>query len=215
MAPGHFVQPFDGDDLYAEVSTHADRPIALGLVHGWPVVVEVDGELVAVIDDIGNTRYQWTDLNGDGFVNIDQEKMSKSLDNFFTIRDVLKSVHPEVLRLFLLSHHYRSPVDYSDDSLHDARASMDRLYGMLARIDEVLKAKLPVLLTVIHEACECRPFAAKRVLACKNARTLMELEKMAVSLGGEPLSRYCTYTVLRPSPSARVNPGVAARLQAA
>ncbi|MBI5440896.1 MAG: cysteine--tRNA ligase [Deltaproteobacteria bacterium] len=74
-----------------------------------------------------------------GFVNINQEKMSKSLGNFFTIREVLKVVDPEVLRLFLLSHHYRSPVDYSDESLRDAGASLDRLYGLLQRIDEVLE----------------------------------------------------------------------------
>jgi len=49
--------------------------------------------------------------------DINNEKMSKSLGNFFTIRDVLKRVHPEALRLFLLSKHYRSPVDFSDESV--------------------------------------------------------------------------------------------------
>jgi len=73
-----------------------------------------------------------------GFVNIDKEKMSKSLGNFFTIRDVLTQVHPEVLRLFLLSHHYRSPVDYSEASLRDAAAGLDRLYGTLERLDQAL-----------------------------------------------------------------------------
>ncbi len=73
-----------------------------------------------------------------GFVNIDQEKMSKSLGNFFTIRDVLKAVHPEVLRFFLLSHHYRSPLDYTDTALRDARVAMDRLYGLVGRLEEVV-----------------------------------------------------------------------------
>ena len=76
-----------------------------------------------------------------GFVNIDQEKMSKSLGNYFTIREVLKTVHPEVLRAFLLGHHYRSPVDYSDRALHDAAAGLDRLYGLLDRIDQVLEGR--------------------------------------------------------------------------
>jgi cysteinyl-tRNA synthetase len=76
-----------------------------------------------------------------GFVNINQEKMSKSLGNFFTIRDVLKSVHPEVLRLFLLSHHYRNPVDYSEESLRDAAAGLDRLYGLLQRIGEAMAGR--------------------------------------------------------------------------
>ena len=73
-----------------------------------------------------------------GFVNINHEKMSKSLGNFFTIRDVLQAVHPEVLRFFLLSHHYRNPVDYSDESLRDATAGLDRLYGLLERIREAM-----------------------------------------------------------------------------
>jgi len=76
-----------------------------------------------------------------GFVNINQEKMSKSLGNFFTIREVLKKIHPEVLRFFLLSHHYRSPLDYSDVSVQEAAAGLDRLYGLLQRIDEALAGR--------------------------------------------------------------------------
>ena len=63
-----------------------------------------------------------------GFVNIDNEKMSKSLGNFFTLRDVLARVSPEVLRFFFASSHYRSPIDYSDRSLAEAKAGLDRLY---------------------------------------------------------------------------------------
>jgi len=63
-----------------------------------------------------------------GFVNINNEKMSKSLGNFFTLRDVLAQVRPEVLRFFLASSHYRSPIDYSDQSLTEAKAGLDRLY---------------------------------------------------------------------------------------
>jgi cysteinyl-tRNA synthetase len=66
-----------------------------------------------------------------GFVNINQEKMSKSLGNIFTIREILENYHPEVIRLFLLSHHYRSPVDFSDQSLKEAQLSLDRLYSLL------------------------------------------------------------------------------------
>jgi cysteinyl-tRNA synthetase len=63
-----------------------------------------------------------------GFVNVDNEKMSKSLGNFFTLRDVLAKVRPEVLRFFFASSHYRSPIDYSDQSLSEAKAGLDRLY---------------------------------------------------------------------------------------
>ena len=66
-----------------------------------------------------------------GFVNINQEKMSKSLGNIFTIREILEHYHPEAVRVFLLSHHYRSPVDFSDQSLKEAQTSLDRLYSLL------------------------------------------------------------------------------------
>jgi cysteinyl-tRNA synthetase len=65
-----------------------------------------------------------------GFVNINQEKMSKSLGNFFTIRDILEKYDAEIVRLFLLSTHYRSPIDFSDANLKDARAGLDRFYTM-------------------------------------------------------------------------------------
>jgi cysteinyl-tRNA synthetase len=73
-----------------------------------------------------------------GFVRINSEKMSKSLGNFFTMRDVLAACHPEVLRLFLLQSHYRNPVDFSDEALAEARMAMNRLYGALKRIKELL-----------------------------------------------------------------------------
>lgn len=66
-----------------------------------------------------------------GFVRINDEKMSKSLDNFFTIREVLKLYHPEVVRYFLISSHYRSPVNYSEENLEAAKASLGRLYSAL------------------------------------------------------------------------------------
>jgi len=72
-----------------------------------------------------------------GFVNIDKEKMSKSLGNFLTIREVLKMYHPEAVRLFLLSNHYRSPVDFSDQNLIEAKAGLDRFYALLKDLNEV------------------------------------------------------------------------------
>ena len=74
-----------------------------------------------------------------GFVNIDKEKMSKSLGNFFTLRDVYKKYHPEVLRLFLISSQYRSPIDFSEKNLEDATKVMTRFYEGLAGINEKFK----------------------------------------------------------------------------
>ena len=66
-----------------------------------------------------------------GFVRINEEKMSKSLGNFFTVREVLKQYQPEIIRFFILSSHYRSPLNYSDEQLNDARLALTRLYTAL------------------------------------------------------------------------------------
>jgi len=65
------------------------------------------------------------------FVRVDEEKMSKSLGNFFTVRDILKKYDPEVVRFFILRAHYRSPLNYSDAHLDDAKAALTRLYTAL------------------------------------------------------------------------------------
>ena len=76
-----------------------------------------------------------------GFVNINAEKMSKSLGNFFTIREVLKKYDPETLRFFLISAHYRSPIDFSDQNLDEAQSGLERIYSCLAALDEILNAQ--------------------------------------------------------------------------
>ena len=73
-----------------------------------------------------------------GFVNISSEKMSKSLGNVLNIRDILKTVHPEALRLFLISSHYRSPLDYSETSIKESASALERLYAAMASLDEVI-----------------------------------------------------------------------------
>lgn len=70
-----------------------------------------------------------------GFVRVDDEKMSKSLGNFFIIRDVLKNYAPEVIRYFILNSHYRSPLNYSDENLDRARSSLTTLYQALLDIE--------------------------------------------------------------------------------
>ncbi|MDE0154355.1 MAG: cysteine--tRNA ligase [Gammaproteobacteria bacterium] len=70
-----------------------------------------------------------------GFVRVDDEKMSKSLGNFFTIREVMARYLPEVIRFFILSSHYRSPLNYSDGHLDEARAGLTRLYTSIRDID--------------------------------------------------------------------------------
>jgi len=83
-----------------------------------------------------------------GFVQVDNEKMSKSLGNFFTVREVLQCYQPEVMRIFILSSHYRGPLNYADENLDHAKASLTRLYTALrglpiidAPIDEIWKLR--------------------------------------------------------------------------
>jgi len=74
-----------------------------------------------------------------GFVRVDNEKMAKSLGNFFTVREVIARYHPEVVRFFILRAHYRSPLNYSDQHLEDARHALDRLYTALKGSDLTTK----------------------------------------------------------------------------
>ena len=103
-----------------------------------------------------------------GFVRIDEEKMSKSLGNFFTIKEVLKKYQPEVIRFFILSSHYRSPLNYSVENLDEAKSALTRLYTALkesksdnADIDQDYSAKFnsymgddfntPKAISLLHE----------------------------------------------------------------
>jgi len=92
-----------------------------------------------------------------GFVNIDNEKMSKSLGNFFTVRDVLRKFDAETVRFFIVRAHYRSPLNYSDVHLDDARGALKRLYTAL---DSVAPAEVQVDWT--------DPFAARFKAAMDN-----------------------------------------------
>ncbi|MBB5335464.1 cysteine--tRNA ligase [Pectinatus brassicae] len=76
-----------------------------------------------------------------GFITINQEKMSKSLNNFFTVKDILKTYPAETLRYFLVATHYRSPLDFSDERLKEAQASLGRLKNAQDSLNELLAMK--------------------------------------------------------------------------
>ncbi len=88
-----------------------------------------------------------------GFVQVDEEKMSKSLGNFFTVREILRRYQAEEIRYFILSSHYRSPLNYSDDNLDKARGALQRLYTALRDVSASADADL-------EPACEERFQAA-------------------------------------------------------
>ncbi len=73
-----------------------------------------------------------------GFVRVDEEKMSKSLGNFFTIREVVKQYAPEVIRYFILTSHYRSPLNYSEANLNNAKAALTTLYTALKEMESIV-----------------------------------------------------------------------------
>jgi cysteinyl-tRNA synthetase len=79
-----------------------------------------------------------------GFVNINQEKMSKSLGNFLLIKDIIKTYHPESVRLFLLSNHYRSPIDFNEKAMEEASGALDKIYTFLERGEDQLGISVPV-----------------------------------------------------------------------
>ncbi|MDR0528522.1 MAG: cysteine--tRNA ligase [Zoogloeaceae bacterium] len=79
-----------------------------------------------------------------GFVRVDNEKMSKSLGNFFTIREILKRYDAEVVRFFILRAHYRSPLNYSDAHLKDARNSLNTLYFTLRDVPPAMSGAMEI-----------------------------------------------------------------------
>ncbi|WP_201618145.1 cysteine--tRNA ligase [Psychrobacter urativorans] len=87
-----------------------------------------------------------------GFINVDGEKMSKSLHNFFTIRDVMAKYHPETVRYFLLSSHYRSQVNFSDVALDEAHNSLSRLYHALKIAEQQQGQTLEINEQLVNDA---------------------------------------------------------------
>jgi cysteinyl-tRNA synthetase len=131
-----------------------------------------------------------------GFVNINEEKMSKSLGNFFTIREVTEKYHPEVLRMFMLGTHYRSPLDFSDSALDVAKAGLDRLYETKRRYEEsgvrgeVLGRSHPSPLTLHFTAAMNDDFNTPEALAalfdvCRALNKALDAGEDAAILGSQ------------------------------
>ena len=89
-----------------------------------------------------------------GFVRINEEKMSKSLGNFFTVREILERYRPEEVRYFILTSHYRSPLNYADAQLDNARSALTRLYTALRGLPAAAPAELPAARERFHAAMQ-------------------------------------------------------------
>ena len=104
-------------------------------IHGGGMDLQFPHHENEIAQSCGATGEKFVNLwMHNGFVRIDDEKMSKSLGNFFTIREVLAKYDPEVLRYFILTSHYRSPLNYSDQHLDNARNALTTLYTALRGI---------------------------------------------------------------------------------
>jgi cysteinyl-tRNA synthetase len=90
-----------------------------------------------------------------GLLTVEKEKMAKSLGNYITIRDALGEMHPETLRMFFLSHHYRSPVDFSKDAVSRTKKNLDYFYNTLLRIGEICGQE-QTSIEAVHEENEQR-----------------------------------------------------------
>ena len=101
-------------------------------IHGGGLDLQFPHHENEIAQSEGATGVKFVNLwMHNGFVRVDDEKMSKSLGNFFTIREVLKKYDPEVVRYFILASHYRSPLNYGDESLEQAKSALTRLYTAL------------------------------------------------------------------------------------
>ena len=101
-------------------------------IHGGGLDLQFPHHENEIAQSEGATGVKFVNLwMHNGFVRVEDEKMSKSLGNFFTIREVLKKYDPEVVRYFILASHYRSPLNYGDESLDSARSALTRLYTAL------------------------------------------------------------------------------------
>jgi cysteinyl-tRNA synthetase len=123
-----------------------------------------------------------------GFLNVDDEKMSKSLNNFFRIRDVLDSGHvrdPEVLRFFLASSHYRGPINYSIAQIEQADAALTRLYTALRDI-EPAEAYEPGDATRKFEAAMDDDFNTPEAIAALQDWRPRSTRRKAPTIGAKP-----------------------------
>ncbi len=125
-----------------------------------------------------------------GFVRVNEEKMSKSLGNFFTVREILREYRPEEVRYFILTSHYRSPLNYDDEHLQNARGALTRIYTALRGLPEAEPAGGEVYVERFHAAMD-DDFNTPEALAVlfdlvrEINRVRLEDERAAAGLGAE------------------------------
>jgi cysteinyl-tRNA synthetase len=114
-----------------------------------------------------------------GFLRIDDEKMSKSLGNFFTVREVLPRMRPEVMRAFLLSAHYRAPLNYAENNLRQADAALQRLYLALRDVEPAVQVTRGVATREFAEAMDDDFNTPGAIAAMQTAARALNVAKAA------------------------------------
>jgi cysteinyl-tRNA synthetase len=140
-----------------------------------------------------------------GFVRIDDVKMSKSLGNFFTVRDVLKKYRGEEIRFFVLSSHYRSPLNYSDEQLNESRSALERLYTSLRYIEPITNDAFSDYINRFEEAMNDDFNSAKAIsIMFECANEINKLKKMdsvqAAKIAGDLLKMAAPLGLLGENP---------------
>ncbi|MEX2525706.1 MAG: cysteine--tRNA ligase [Gammaproteobacteria bacterium] len=124
-------------------------------IHGGGQDLQFPHHENEIAQSVGATGKPFVNLwMHNGFVRVDEEKMSKSLGNFFTVREILQHYPAEVVRFFILSSHYRSPLNYSGETMNGARASLARLYTALRGMDNNAGKVQSGYLEKFHEAMD-------------------------------------------------------------
>ena len=138
-----------------------------------------------------------------GFVNVNQEKMSKSIGNVLLVKELLEQADGEAIRYVLLSAHYRAPLEWSDDVLRQAVASLDRLYGALRKvesIDEIKQAPPAAFIEAMHDDLNT-PKALAELFALAKKVQISENEDQQAKLKGQILACGQLLGMLSKSPS--------------
>lgn len=110
-------------------------------IHGGGMDLQFPHHENEIAQSEGATATKFVNLwMHNGFVRVNEEKMSKSLGNFFTVREILRRYRPEAVRFFILNSHYRSPLNYSDENLDEAHTALTRLYNSLRGLEIAAEA---------------------------------------------------------------------------
>ncbi len=154
-------------------------------IHGGGVDLKFPHHENEIAQSCGATGKPFVNLwMHNGFIRVDEEKMSKSLGNFFTVREVLQHYQPEVIRYFMLASHYRSPLNYTQANLDQARSALDRLYLSIRDLAPAEPADLEIWRQSFAEAMDDDFNTPEAVAVLQNLARVINADKDPVRRNG-------------------------------